>query len=138
MPNPALLTLGKAAKLCGRSKPTLSKALKEGRLSYVKKTKAGYQIDPSELSRVFPYSSPNAKFDQKKNLEDNTANATENSVLKAKLEAAEQRFSDAEKTIDDLRARLDKSEAARERQDLVLADLRDGAARKGFFRKLFG
>lgn len=138
MPNPTLLTLGQAAKLCGRSKPTLSKALKEGRLSYVEKTQAGYQIDPAELSRVFPYSSPNSDFDQSETPKDNPANTIENSILQAKLEALEQRFEDAAKTIDDLRARLDKSEAARERQDLVLADLRDGAARKGFFRKLFG
>lgn len=137
MPNPALLTLGKAAKLCGRSKPTLSKALKEGRLSYVKKTKAGYQIDPSELSRVFPYSSPNAKFDQKKNLEDNTANATENSVLKAKLEAAEQRFSDAEKTIDDLRQRLDGESEERRKLTAQITDQRNNEP-KGLFRKLFG
>jgi hypothetical protein len=138
MPNPTLLTLGQAAKLCGRSKPTLSKALKEGRLSYVEKTQAGYQIDPAELSRVFPYSSPNSDIDQSETPKDNPTNTIENSILQAKLEASEQRFEDAAKTIDDLRARLDKSEAARERQDLVLADLRDGSSRKGFFRKLFG
>lgn len=48
------LTLGEAAKEVTVSKATLSKALKSGRLSYVEKTKAGYQIDPSELFRVFP------------------------------------------------------------------------------------
>ena len=107
-------------------------------MSYVEKTKAGYQIDPAELSRVFPYSSPNSDVDQSETLKSNPANTIENSILQAKLEASEQRFEDAAKTIDDLRARLNKSEAARERQDLVLADLRDGSSRKGFFRKLFG
>lgn len=48
------LTLGQASKETGVSKGTLSKALKSGRLSYVSKTAAGYEIDPAELFRVFP------------------------------------------------------------------------------------
>lgn len=35
------------------SKATISKALKTGRLSYVSKSPAGFQIDPAELFRVF-------------------------------------------------------------------------------------
>jgi hypothetical protein len=50
----ATLTMGQAAKETGVSKATLSKALKTGRLSYVTKTTAGYEIDPAELFRVFP------------------------------------------------------------------------------------
>jgi hypothetical protein len=50
----ATLTMGQAAKETGVSKATLSKALKTGRLSYVAKTTAGYEIDPAELFRVFP------------------------------------------------------------------------------------
>jgi hypothetical protein len=48
------LTLGQAAKECGKSKATLSKAIKSGRLSVLGKTSAGYEIDPAELFRVFP------------------------------------------------------------------------------------
>ncbi|WP_429278411.1 hypothetical protein, partial [Novosphingobium gossypii] len=48
------LTLGQAAKEAGVSKATLSKALKSGRLSYIAKSTAGYEIDPAELFRVFP------------------------------------------------------------------------------------
>lgn len=48
------LTLGQAAKEARVSKSTVSKALKSGRLSYVSKTSAGYEIDPAELFRVFP------------------------------------------------------------------------------------
>lgn len=54
MTNPSTyLTLGQASKLVGKSKPTLSKALSSGRLSYVSKSKSGYQIDPTELQRVY-------------------------------------------------------------------------------------
>jgi hypothetical protein len=48
------LSLGQAAKEAGVSKATISKALKSGRLSYVAKTTAGYEIDPAELFRAFP------------------------------------------------------------------------------------
>lgn len=50
----ATLTLGQAAKETSVSKATISKALKSGRLSYVSKSSAGYEIDPAELFRVFP------------------------------------------------------------------------------------
>ena len=53
----------------------------------------------------------------------------------------EQRFSDAEKTIEDLRTRLDKSETARERQDLLLVDMRQTAPepqRRGLWARLVG
>lgn len=46
--------MSEGAKLVGRSKGTLSKALTSGRMSYVEKSESGYLIDTSELFRVFP------------------------------------------------------------------------------------
>lgn len=46
--------MSEGARLVGRSKGTLSKALTSGRMSYVEKSDAGYLIDTSELFRVFP------------------------------------------------------------------------------------
>ena len=48
------MTLGEAAKACGKSKTTLSKYIKNGKLSIISKENNSYQIDPSELFRVFP------------------------------------------------------------------------------------
>ena len=53
MGNPNLLSAGQAAKAVGLTTPTISKALKSGKLSYIEKTANGYQIDPTELFRVF-------------------------------------------------------------------------------------
>ena len=47
------LTLGEAAKMTGKSKPTISKAVKDGRLSG-QKIDGVYQIEVSELLRVYP------------------------------------------------------------------------------------
>jgi hypothetical protein len=54
MGNPHLLSAGQAAKAAGVTTPTISKALKKGRLSFVERTANGYLIDPAELFRVFP------------------------------------------------------------------------------------
>jgi len=47
-------TLGQAAKATGLSKMTIQRALKSGRLSGHKDDTGSYQIDASELHRVFP------------------------------------------------------------------------------------
>ena len=49
-----MLTLGQAAKQVGKSKPTLSEAIKKGRLSASKNEAGHFQIDPAELFRVYP------------------------------------------------------------------------------------
>ena len=44
----------KAAEVVGKSVPTITRAIKSGRLSAEKKAGGGYMIDPSELFRVYP------------------------------------------------------------------------------------
>ena len=48
------LTLGEASKLTGKSKPTISKAIKDGRISAEQRPDKSYQIEVSELLRVYP------------------------------------------------------------------------------------
>lgn len=47
-------TLGDAAKATGKSKTTLHRAIKSGRISASKSEDGSYSIEPSELHRVFP------------------------------------------------------------------------------------
>ena len=47
------LTLGQASKLVGKSKPTISNAIKNGKLS-ADKVDGVFQIEKSELVRVYP------------------------------------------------------------------------------------
>lgn len=54
MSNTTFLTLGEAAKVSGYSKPTLSRALKSGKMTGKKGDDGSWQIDPAELNRVFP------------------------------------------------------------------------------------
>lgn len=46
-------TLGQAAKATGKSKPTIQRAIKSGKMSAIKNEDGSYLIDPAELHRVF-------------------------------------------------------------------------------------
>lgn len=122
------LTLGQAAKETGKSKATISKALKNGTLSYFEKTKAGYKIDPAELFRVFSKQLTNIKSEQSQTPNLNT----ENSALQARLEVTEKRLEDAQKTTDQLQRMLD--DERQERKELTQRLLPSPKQNKGFFR----
>lgn len=50
----SFLTLSQSAKAISKSKSTLNRAIKSGRLSAVRNEDGTFSIDPSELARVFP------------------------------------------------------------------------------------
>jgi len=128
-----MFTLGTAAKHVGKSKPTISKAIKDGKLSATK-VNGVYQIDPSELDRAFPRNSPS---------EAQTAplRASSGSIDVA---LAEQRNAHLEATVEELKARLDDMKAerdqalqdAREDRNKVMALLEDQRP-KSFWAKMF-
>lgn len=54
----SLLTLSQAARSISKSKSTLNRAIKSGRLSAVRNENGTFSIDPSELARAFPQNAP--------------------------------------------------------------------------------
>lgn len=118
-------TLSQAAKEVGLSKGTLSRALSSGKLSAERREDGSYQIEASELFRVFPMRTPKtqARTDPQppgtplNPSMDETAAAVETAILRTKLEAAEAKIADmaraheeARETVQDLRRRLDRAE----------------------------
>jgi len=70
------ISLNDAAKLTGRAKSTISKALKTGKMSYISKDpKAGFQLDPAEVLRVFPEKTETVKEFQSKNPQKHSGNS---------------------------------------------------------------
>jgi len=55
----ARLTLSQAAKVSRKSKSTLSRAIKMGRLSATRLDDGNFSIDPAELFRVYPATTDN-------------------------------------------------------------------------------
>jgi hypothetical protein len=49
-----MYSLAQAAKAAGKSKPTIARAIKAGKLSATRGEDGSYTIDPSELARVYP------------------------------------------------------------------------------------
>ena len=58
------LTLSQAAKASGKSKSTLSRAIKMGRLSATRLDDGNFSIDPAELFRAYP-ATPSNPYDER-------------------------------------------------------------------------
>lgn len=124
-------TLGEAAKATGKSKATLSKAIKNGRISAQKDETGTFRIDPSELHRVYPL---NVDLEQT-HTQANSAKEADNSglirELQARLEAAQDRIADKESVISDLREDRD-----RWRQQATALLTASDSRPDGFFKRL--
>jgi predicted site-specific integrase-resolvase len=105
-------TLSKAAMATGKNKATIQRAIKSGKISAIKNSSGAYEIDPSELHRVYPAT---AQRVAQQDISNDTQHADKNNeTIKLKLdllEAERERERDQlQATIDDLRVRLDRSE----------------------------
>jgi len=94
------LTASQAAKQTGKSIPTITRAIKSGKISAERTSSGGYLIEPSELFRIFSPITTVGNVTQKK-LADETPNEVgalqekihflENALLDAKTERDEWR-----------------------------------------------
>lgn len=110
------LSLSQAAKAAGRSKSTIGRAIKSGRLSATRNKDDTFSIDPAELFRVFPRNSPESASTERGGTD---AEQQEIKALRAELEtekalrnAAELLAEERARHIDDLRRMLPPPTAA--------------------------
>ena len=128
------LTLGKAAKEAGISKPSLSVAIKKGKLSAHKNEKGHYEIDPAELFRVYPPKSKANVLDKQEALPStNPQKHSKNEVLDLLLGERDKLIAEKESSIK--RLEQDKAEIRQDLEDmkdqnkritLLLEDKREG------------
>jgi hypothetical protein len=127
-------TLGDAAKAVGKSKTTLHRAIKSGRISAIKSEDGSYSIDPSELHRVFPPVTTVTPTDAfTRNDTEHQSNTLETLRIQLQLQEKERERERTllQETIADLREDRDKW---RQQATALLEDHRP----KGFFKKLLG
>ena len=126
-------TLGKAAKATGKSKATISKAIKSGRISAFKGSNGAYSIDPSELHRVYPPApQETGEPEQEETLTSLQINTQEPSgirELEILLEASQQRLNDRDEQLSDIKEDRDKW---RQQATALLEDKRP----QSFWRRL--
>ena len=127
-------TLGDAAKAVGKSKTTLHRAIKSGRISAKKSEDGSYSIDPSELHRVFPPVTAVTPTDTfQRNDTEHPSNTLGTLRIQLELQEKERERERAllQETIADLREDRDKW---RQQATALLEDNRP----KGFFNRLLG
>jgi hypothetical protein len=129
-------TLNKAAKLSGRAKSTISKAIKDGRLSADKNSNGGYEIDGSELHRVFPFPVEDQTPAPTSNTKGEQANTPSDAdLLSLKVTMLEAALETAHETVTDLRKRLDKAD---DRLTALTSQQVRPQATKGWLDRLLG
>ena len=107
-------TVGQAARLTGKSKPTITRAIKAGILSAVRNDNGSYSIDAAELSRVFVLSAESDVILSGNTNRNMTRSETldEPTVLQRENEPAGN-VGRAQRSVGDLRVRLDEERADR-------------------------
>lgn len=139
-------SLSEAAAATGKNKTTIQRAIKNGKISASKGEFGSYEIDPSELHRVFaPVAQSVAKNSRAtlgnevkqseilSNVKTNERIADlekELAVLYERTKGLEEQKGQLTDTIDDLRKRLDSSE----RSVLTLLSTPE---KKGFWKRIF-
>ena len=147
------VSLSEAAKITGRSKSTLSKALASGKMSYVSKDPetGAFAIDPAEALRAFPRTGGGGFRDRDRTGTNGgsgkppSALEGELAALRQKLEAVERERTrereQFERHIEDLRARAERAERKEDQLQAVLTDQREKVAERprrglwGFLRR---
>lgn len=126
-------TLGTAAKATGKSRATIQRAIKQGKISASKNEHGQYDIDAAELLRVYPAKQPDETGnDTKKGHHETIVLQVEIESLKTERERERRQY---EETIRDLRTRLDRSDSERERVTRLLTSQHE---KKGFLKRVFG
>jgi hypothetical protein len=116
------ISVREAVKHYQVSRPTLMKHLKEGKLSANKGGQGTWEIDQSELTRVYKSRASNAHVDQSNiTISNNHVNSNENNLLQVKLDAAM-------KTIE--RLEVDKADWKQQAQSLARLMPPDGAGER--------
>tara|TARA_B100000795_G_scaffold207318_1_gene160785 strand:+ start:205 stop:606 length:402 start_codon:yes stop_codon:yes gene_type:complete len=128
-------TLGEAAIACGKSKSTLSKAIKAGKISAFKNDHGAFEIEPSELFRLYPPTPPPIEQNtietvgvEQKETPKNTNNIE---MLEAKLQMANER-------IDELKLDKEKLEIDKEQWRQQATNLLAAPDRRGLLQRIFG
>lgn len=97
-------TAGTAAKAVGKTKSTITKAIASGKLSAIKNDNGAWEIDASELYRVYPPTPlETVEIKQNDTLKEMGGNSKEIEALERLLKAAEEQIYDLKADRDEWR-----------------------------------
>lgn len=135
--NTMKLTLTQASKEVGVSKSTLSRAIDKGRLSAAKDDLGRFQIDPSELFRVFPPVSRNSTKLQQVEHDATSIETLKTAVLEKEIEHLKATLATLHERETDLKSERDSWRDQAQRLALPKPEVMDNKS-LGIIAKLFG
>ena len=119
-----MIGMTEAAKLTGKQRQTIHKAIKEGRISAVRTESGEWRIDPAELFRVYQ---PVSTVNDNQSREVDTSLRIVDSGLQREVELLRERIREKDGIIDDLRQDRDHW---RQQATALLTDQRATAPQK--------
>jgi predicted site-specific integrase-resolvase len=119
-----MIGMTEAAKLTGKQRQTIHKAIKEGRVSAVRSESGEWRIDPAELFRVY---TPVSTMNDNQNDKVDSDLQRIDSGLQRELELLRERIREKDSIIDDLREDRDHW---RQQATALLTDQRPQAPQK--------
>lgn len=151
MSNTPYISLNDAAKMTGRAKSTISKALKNGKMSYISRDDetGAYEIDPAEAMRVFPPKQRTGGGDQEETPISNPQNTIGNSALSMEVKILREQMAQMETMhererdllvdqIADLKTEAERRSAEHMKALAMLTDQREQQPKRGFWARLMG
>ena len=128
-------SMRQAAEVCGKSRTTLHRALKDGRMSGTQDKATGeWSIDPSELRRVFPRTG--GVHEHKSTDVQGKCTQNTDEIMAVKVAMLEDQLEREKETVADLRKRLDRAE----NHVTALTDQREPVIQnhRGWFARVLG
>lgn len=136
------LTIGEAAQQTGKSKSTLSRAIKQGKISASRNDDGSFSIEPAELFRVYKRAydataetAKNTKNDAPRNPIATPEKDIEIATLRAELHAARDKIDDLKRQADEIREDRDQW---RQQANRLLAAPPNTEQKKGFWDRIMG
>ena len=131
------LSANEAAKQTGKSVPTITRAIKSGKISADKTETGGYLIEPSELFRVFPaLTTPNAETPTTLEHETPKHYPSETLLLQEKVSSLEAALADAKAERNEWRDQAKRLAMALPAPEAAQPGKTD--QKQGFWKRLFG
>jgi Helix-turn-helix domain len=109
-----MLTLGAAARHCGVSKGTISKAIASGKLSATRREDGSWAIDGAELARYVEVNGHRFRAETGAGEQAETT-----AELRARADLAEQRLADLKAALEDMRRQRDDMAGQRDKWETV-------------------
>ena len=123
------LSATQAAKETGKTTATITRAIKNGRLSAKKTDEGGYEIDPAELYRVYP---PIADDTAKDTVDNSQVLRVETTMLQAENRLLREQLEDLRRDRDEWR------ETCQQAQRLIGHDRPQNEPKQGLLKRIFG